>query len=184
MMNPLIKDDLEDTSTEKKTFKVDDIRSATWAMRKLKASADQDKEFKQVAQDQIDSINAWLKRKLDANATSREYLENLLTDYLFEQREKDPKFRIDTPYGMVSTRKSAAGVNWSDKKVLESLEKQGMDDFIRVKKEPDKTKIKKSFKFTANGKYVNDDGQIIEGATPKEATTKVTFHFNETGASL
>lgn len=184
MMNPLLMDDLEETSTEKKTFQVTDVSSASWAMRKLKASADQDKEFKKAAQEQIDSINAWLKRKLEANADSREYLEGLLTDYLFEQRKKDPKFRVDTPYGMVSTRKSPAGVNWSDNKVLESLEKQGMDNFIRTKKEPDKAKIKKEFKFTEGGKYVNEDGQIIEGATPKESTTKVTFHFNETGVSL
>ncbi|WP_203648956.1 host-nuclease inhibitor Gam family protein [Secundilactobacillus yichangensis] len=184
MMNPLIKDDLKDNSTEKKTFKVNDIGSATWAMRKLRAFDEQDKDFKRTAQDQIDSINAWLKRQLEANADGRSYLEGLLTDYMFEQRKKDPKFRINTPYGMVSTRKSPAGVNWSDKKVMESLEKQGMDDFIRIKKEPDKAKIKKSFKFTEGGKYVNEDGQIIEGATPKEATTKVTFHFNETGASL
>ncbi|HBF75537.1 MAG TPA: hypothetical protein DDW71_09810 [Lactobacillus sp.] len=64
MMNTLIKDDLEDTSTEKPTFKVNDIGSATWAMRKLKAFDEQDKDFKKTAQDQIDSINAWLKRKL------------------------------------------------------------------------------------------------------------------------
>uniref|UniRef100_UPI002FD97D25 host-nuclease inhibitor Gam family protein n=1 Tax=Lactobacillus acetotolerans TaxID=1600 RepID=UPI002FD97D25 len=122
MMNTLIKDDLEDTSTEKPTFKVNDIGSATWAMRKLKAFDEQDKDFKKTAQDQIDSINAWLKRKLEKNADSRSYLEGLLTDYLFEQRKKDPKFRVDTPYGMVSTRKSPAGINWSDNKVMESLE--------------------------------------------------------------
>jgi hypothetical protein len=178
MMNPLEQFDLDGEETDVNTrFEITDLDAATWAMRKLKAFDDQDAEYKRVAQTQIDSIQDWLDRKLEGNNQSREYMQGLLTDYLFKQREKDPKFKIDTPYGTVSTRKSAVGVNWLDDKVVSSLEKQGLDDLITIKKSPDKKAIRKAFSFQA-GKYVNEDGQVIEGATEKESVIKPVFKFN------
>lgn len=178
MMNPLEQINSESVDqTADSRFKITDLGSATWAMRKLKALDDQDTENNVVAQEQISSINEWLDRKKQINADSRQYLQGILSDYLFEQRVNDPKFKIDTPFGTVSTRKTAAGVNWSDAKVVESLKKQGLKDYIRVKEEPDKKAIKQGFKFV-NGKYVNEDGQVLEGATEKESTINTVFKFN------
>lgn len=177
MMNPLVQHDLEDETTTKPTFQVTDISSATWAMRKLKASVEQDEELKKAAQAQIQDIQDWLDNKLKANEDSRSYLKGLVTDYLFKEREQDPKFRVETPYGTVSTRKNPAGVLWSDAKVLGSLKDQGLTDLIITEEKPDKKAIKKAFSFQ-NGKYVNEDGQVLEGTSEKESTIKVNFKFN------
>lgn len=178
MMNPLEQFDIEeDETTSSKRFEITDLDSATWAMRKLKAFDDQDAEYKRVAQSQIDSIEDWRDRKLESNSQSREYMQGILVDYLLKERQKNPKFKIDTPYGTVSTRKSPAGVNWSDAKVVSSLKKQDLNELIKVTEAPDKAAIKKAFSFQGN-RYVNEDGQVLEGATPKESVIKPVFKFN------
>lgn len=169
-MDALEKYDLEnDEVVNKPKFEISDLSSATWVMRKYRALAAKDDELKKVALEQKESIDAWLESKLQANQDSRAFFEGLFADYLTKLREDDPKARIETPFGTVSTRKTPTGVNWSDEAVVRSLEKQGLNDLINIKKTPDKKQIKKQFHFV-KGRYVNDDGLMIDGATEKEAT--------------
>lgn len=169
-MDALEKYDLEnDEVVGKPKFEITDTSSATWAMRKYRALAAKDDEIKRVALEQKESIDKWQEDKLQVNQDSRGFFEGLFADYLAKLRQDDPKARIDTPFGTVSTRKTPAGVIWEDATVIKSLEDQGLDDLISVKKSPDKKQIKKEFHF-ANGRYVNDDGQMISGATRKEST--------------
>ncbi|CAJ1227083.1 hypothetical protein LZY01_23730 [Levilactobacillus zymae] len=171
-MDALEKNDLDQVEDTKPSFKITDLSSATWAMRKYRALVAADNDVKGVAQEQINSIEEWRDKKLELNKESRGFFENLLGDYLAELRRDDPKARIETPFGTVSTRKKAAGVTWSDSTVVQSLKQQGLDDLIRVKEEPDKTAIKKRFHFVG-GRYVNDDGQLLAGATEREATVSL-----------
>lgn len=169
-MDALEKHDLEnDEVVIKPKFEITDLSSATWVMRKYRALAAKDDEFKKVALEQKESIDTWLESKLQANQDSRAFFEGLFADYLTKLREDDPKARIETPFGTVSTRKTPTGVNWSDEAVVQSLEKQGLNDLINIKKTPDKKQIKKQFHFV-KGRYINDDGLMIDGATEKEAT--------------
>lgn len=168
-MDALEKHDLEnDEVVIKPKFEITDLSSATWVMRKYRALAAKDDELKKVALEQKESIDTWLESKLQANQDSRAFFEGLFADYLTKLREDDPKARIETPFGTVSTRKTPTGVNWSDEAVVQSLEKQGLNDLINIKKTPDKKQIKKQFHFV-KGRYVNDEGQIIDGASEKEA---------------
>jgi len=168
-MDALEKYDLEnDEEVSKPNFEITDLSSATWAMRKYRALAAKDDELKKVALEQKESIDAWLESKLQANQYSRDFFEGLFADYLTKLRKNDPKARIETPFGTVSTRKTPTGVNWSDETVVQSMEKQGLNDLINIKKTPDKKQIKKQFYFV-KGRYVNDEGQIIDGASEKES---------------
>lgn len=181
-MDALQKYDLtcEDGQEDKPKFEVTDLSSATWVMRKYRALAASDDEVKQVAQEQINDIKKWLEGQLQANKDSRSFFEEKLADYLAKLREADPKAKIKTPYGTVSTRKTRAGVIWSDQTVVESLEKQGLTDLIRVNKEPEKKEIAERFHFV-NNRYVNDDGQVLEGASPKEVTESLAIKPTKEG---
>lgn len=186
-MNALEKMDLEDArnQTEKPQFEITDTSSATWAMRRYQALIADDEDSKRSAEEQIKDIEKkikavqkWLDDKLQANAESRAFFEEKLADYLIKLRADNPKARINTPFGTVSTQKSRKGVLWSDETVVKSLEKQGLSDLIRVKKEPDKKEIAKHFHFVGN-RYVNDDGLVLDGALPKEVTESLKIKLTE-----
>jgi len=180
-MDALEKYDLEDDEVVgKPKFAITDTSSATWAMRKYRALKAKDDDIKKVAREQKESIDEWQEKQLQANQDSRGFFEGLFADYLTKLRQDDPKARIDTPYGTVSTRRTPEGVNWSDAAVLKSLEEQGLDELIAVKKSPDKKAIKADFNFV-NGRYINGDGQVLEGATEKEATEKLVVKPNKEG---
>lgn len=180
-MDALEKYDLTTTEqTDKPKFEVTDLSSATWVMRKYRALITADDDVKRVAQEQITDIQKWLDEQLQANQDSRAFFEEKLGDYLTRLRVDDPKAKIKTPYGTVSTRKSRAGVVWSDEAVVKSLEDQGLTELIRVKKEPEKKEIAKQFHFVGN-RYVNDDGQVLVGASPKEATESLTIKPTKEG---
>ncbi|NLR08696.1 MULTISPECIES: host-nuclease inhibitor Gam family protein [Lactobacillaceae] len=186
-MDALEKMDLEDARNEadKPKFEITDTGSATWVMRKYQALVANDEDSKRDAEEQIKDIKKkikvvekWLDNKLQANAENRAFFEEKLADYLMKLRIDDPKARIDTPFGTVSTQKSRKGVLWSDEAVVKSLEKQGLSDLIRIKKEPDKKEIAKHFHFVGN-RYVNEDGLVLEGALPKEVTESLKIKLAE-----
>jgi hypothetical protein len=180
-MSALPKLDLENESTEveKPKFEVHDLSSATWVMRKLRDFNNQDTEVKRVAQEQIVAIQKWQQKELEKNESSREYMEGLLSDYLHDMRQTDPKARISTPYGTVSTRKQREGVNWpNDKKLVQSLSDQGLTQYLKPNPKPDKTAIKKDFHFVGDH-FISNDGMILDGPTIKPASETTMFKFNE-----
>ncbi|MFC6180318.1 host-nuclease inhibitor Gam family protein [Lactiplantibacillus daowaiensis] len=177
MINAILKDELKSVNErEDEGFQINSLQTADWAMRKLQAIDEQDKETAATAQADLDKTIAWRDRKLTENQASREYFQGLLKDYLYRERKHDKKFKIDTPHGKVSTRKNAAGLNYDDVTVIKSLKKQGATDFIRVKEELDKKSLKKQGQII-NGKFVLDDGEVIDGVTEKPATESVSFKF-------
>jgi len=172
-MNALEKFDLEDDEEiSKPEFVVNNLSSATWVMRKLRALDTQDAAINADADEQIKAINEWRDSELEKNSGSRANFHGYLWAYLDQLREEDPKARISTPYGTVSTRKTPASVEWSDADLLASLKEQKLSGLIRVKEEPDKKAIKKEFSFV-KGRYVNADGQELKGAAEKAAYVKL-----------
>lgn len=177
MMNALLKDELKTVNErEAKDFKISSLQEADWAMRKLQAMGAQDDDYKATAKANTDDVNAWLERKLTENQASREYFKGLLQDYLYEQRKTDKKFKIDTPHGTVTTRKVPAGLKYQDAVVLKSLHDQGANRFIRTKEEVNKADLKKNGSLI-KGKFVLDDGEIIDGISEKPASESVNYKF-------
>ena len=181
-MDALLKQELEQVheSTRDEAFQINDLGGATWAMRKLQAVEAQENEIKKTAGDELAKIREWEDLELVKTKSDREYFESLLEDYYIRMRSNDPKFRLSTPFGKVTSRKSPAGIDVSDaQKVIESLKKQGADQFIKVKEEVKKAELKKAGKFTDSGKFVLPDGEVIEGIRPKEVTEKITVKTEE-----
>ena len=93
---------------------------------------------------------------------NNQYLQYLIKTYLDKKREEDPKYKITTAIGTVSTRKST---NWKydDEKLLDFFKKNDMTKFIRVKEEVNKVDFKKEAIVTDSGVVVTEAGEIIDG---------------------
>ena len=176
-MDAMLKEELKTvTERENEGFKVDSLESADWALKKLKAIKEHDTDVKQVADNNIKQAQDWRDRELAKNQANREYFEGLLTDYLYQQRQTDKKFKIDTPNGRVLTRKTPAGLVYDDKVVINSLRNQGASQYIRTKEELNKADLKKAGRMVKD-KFVLDNGEIIVGVSEKPSQENVTFKF-------
>ena len=154
-------------------FTVQDLDSANWAFRKLAAIERKRNEIKELANKEIERIRQWQEQEEKGLNNSKEFFEGLLTEYFVRQKEVDPKFKLSTPYGKVSSRKQQPKWNYEDEKVLNWL-KENDKELIRVKYEPDKREIKKKYEVVGNT-VVTEDGEIVEGITVEERPDSINI---------
>lgn len=178
MLSPLERYEIEEAQEVKESFKVTDLESSNWCLRKLAALQKEQNEIDRLAQSELERIETWKAKEIEKINSSKEFFESLLGQYFVEQREVDKKFKISTPYGTVSTRKQQPKWEYNDKQVIESLKKSDMDNFIKTKEELDKAALKKAVKVV-EGKAITEDGEVIEGITVIELGEKVVVKVNE-----
>lgn len=97
MTNLLQESELQ--SDVKSTFEVTDLSSANWVFKKLEAISAKEKEIKDLAQSEVDRIKEWESKELESIQGNKEHLEYLVTEYYRAEKEKDSKFKLNTPYG-------------------------------------------------------------------------------------
>ncbi len=159
MSNILLENDLYEV---KEQFEVSDLQGATWCFRKLRAIEEKVEEVTSVAAVEIDRITEWLKGEVESLESDKAYFEGLLNEYYVKERAKDKKFKLSTPYGKVTARKTK---KWTyDDEVVKAYVKAEELPFIRIKEELDKVAIKKAFKDGVN----IQTGEYIPGITIEE----------------
>ncbi len=158
---------LQNTLTEEREgFKIENLEGATWAFRKLRAIENKEAEIKVIAEEEINRVNAWKEKELEQYAKDKEYFSYLLEEFYRAEKAKDKKFKLSTPYGKVTARKSSKWFYDDEKGLLDYLKENG-SCCIRVKEEVDKTELKKTFKDGVN----TETGEIIPGVRIEETET-------------
>lgn len=166
-----------EVSETQERFKIDNLEAANWAFRKLAAIERKKKEVQELAQKEIERIKTWEQQEISSLNNSKEFFEGLLTEYFAREREKDPKFKISTPYGKVSARKQQPKWHYDDEKLVNWL-LENDKELVRVKYEPDKNGIKKKYKVIGTN-VVTEDGEIVEGITVEERPEKIEIKVVE-----
>lgn len=166
--------DNDNDEDEEKSFEVHDLSSANWCLRKISVLDKQEAEMIELAEAEMLRIKGWLESKKKNIAYSKSKFENLLTTYLLKKRQDDKKFRVDTPYGSVGTRKPSIKWHYDDDKLVNWLKGSELNDYIRVKEEANKAGIKKDFNVVG-GRVVSSDGEIVEGIIIEELGEKVVI---------
>lgn len=143
---------------EREGFKIDSLEGATWGFRKLRAINEKESELKAIAESEIAKIRTWLESELKATQSDREYFEGILTEYYQNERQKNSKFKLSTPYGKVSSRKTDKYI-YEDEQAIKDYCNVNQLDCIRVKEELDKTAFKKICKDGIN----QETGELVPG---------------------
>jgi len=166
-------------------FVIADLNSANWAFRKLAAIEQKRNGIKELADKEMERIRNWQQQEEESLNNSKEFFEGLLTEYFVTQKEMDPKFKISTPYGKVSSRKQQPKWNYEDEKLIGYLENY-KPELIRIKKEINKNDFKKAVKekdgfiLTEDGKVVsNETGELIEGITIEKRPDSINIKVTE-----
>lgn len=146
---------------KQETFKIEDLKGASWALRKIKECKENILKKEELAKAEKERIEEWFKNETKSDLASIEYFNGLLVEYYKELKQKDPKAKISTPYGKVTARKTKKWNYKNENEFLEYLTSNGYNNLVRVKKEIDKTKIKKEFSVK-DGTVVNEEtGEIL-----------------------
>lgn len=161
-------------------FQIDNDQTANWALRKIKQHQQQIKNNNELAQAEIEKIEAWNQQENDKAQQSIDYFQGLLAHYAMKKREEDPKFKSQKlPHGNIGFRKKPAKWNYDDVALLETLKTNNLTDHINVTEKPNKSSIKKSFEVV-DGKVIDSEtGVVIEGITVEEQGEDFTVKVSD-----
>ena len=154
----------------KERFKIKDLSSLNWALRKLSALEKSHAEESELATIEIARIRAWFDKQDQSFQQSKNFLEGLIGEYAKEQRVIDPKWKSKkTPYGVVGFRKQQPKWNYGDEdKLVDFMEENGLDDLVKIEKKHIKADLKKLL-IVKDGIAVNPrTGEVIPQITVDE----------------
>lgn len=144
---------------EKEGFKIENLENATWAFRKLRAIANKEAEIKALAEAERNRVNSWEDAELKQYEADKQYFEYLLSEYYKKEKAKDKKFRLSTPSGKVTSKKTSTWI-YEEDKLIDYIKSNDLP-FIKTKEEIDKAGLKKCFKDGIN----EETGEVIPGIT-------------------
>ncbi len=154
----------EEDKEETQGWIIDDDVNAGWALRQYSLLDAELERKKNLAKEEQERIKAWLDQEQEKIEKKQALLSQSLSGYLYQLRRDDPKAKIDTPFGTVTTRKTPAKWTYDDETVIKFLHDAEMNEFIRVKEEVEKTPLKKALKVV-DGKAYTEAGEEVEGIT-------------------
>ena len=155
MSNALLQNDLEEV---REVFSINDLAGATWAFRKLRAIEEKQKEITAIATEEKQRVEEWLSKETKSLNDDKAYFEGLLSAYYIEERAKDKKFKLSTPYGKVTSRKTEKYIYEDEQAIMDYCNMNELD-VIRVKEELDKSAFKKICKGGVN----QETGEVVPG---------------------
>lgn len=163
MENTLVQQDLTEV---REGFKIENLEGATWAFRKLRAIENKEADIKAIAEEEIARVNNWKETELKQYEADKQYFEFLLSEYYKNEKAKDKKFKLSTPYGKVTSRKSSKW-NYENEEALTKYLKDNRPELVRVKEEVNKTELKKVFKDGID----KETGEVLPFVTIEETET-------------
>lgn len=155
----------------KERFKITDLDSLNWALRKLSALSKKQAQFDELMKSETERIKAWHASETKDINERVKFFEFLISEYADKRREEDAKFNKETtPYGEVSFKKQLPSWNFFDEnKIVEFLKNNELETLIRTTETiENKTNFKKFFDirqnvFVENGVVVDEAGEDGKG---------------------
>ncbi|WP_074951241.1 host-nuclease inhibitor Gam family protein [Alicyclobacillus macrosporangiidus] len=174
-MNPLYMQEIEELEQQpaeaRERFRVTDLASANWCMRKLAALKAQERDTNNLADAEIERIESWRRHELDKLRGSMEYLEMLLTEYHKQVLAQDTRAKtISTPYGKLKARRLPPKVEYDEEMLLAWAKGAGRTDFVRVREELAKDAIRDA---------VLRGGEAVPGVTVIDQGVKFSVEVTE-----
>ena len=133
---------------DKKEFKVTGLESADWCFERISEIEDKRAELTAYAEQKVAKIEKWLEEELKPLNRQLEYFKGLLVEYYAEQRAVDPKFKLSTPGGAVTQRKT--NVLKYDEAIMMDYLKTNHQDLVKTVEKFSKLEVKKVFKKALN----------------------------------
>lgn len=142
-------------------FKISDLSGADWAFEKLASIHARMKEKEQLAEEKRFKIDTWLETVTAEDKRSAEYFEALLITYYQELRSKDPKAKLSTPSGKVTSRKLQPKWEYDEERALQYF-KETHPEIVAVKESFNKAEAKKLLKPLETGQAVDENGEVLD----------------------
>lgn len=158
----------EEVEEKREVFEITSLSGADWCFERLKGIKANLEERKAYAEEEIKKYKEYIEAEEKKAADDIAYFEGLLRIYTDKRLEEDKDFKLKTAKGSASYGKVQKKWNYDEEVLLKDLEDKHLEDYIKVKKSIDKTKLKKDLNLVADNIVVDGNGEVVEGITITE----------------
>lgn len=158
-------ENLKDLSEEDKTrFKVTNSQTANWVFRKIKSINAKTKDIDSMYNEELNRINKWRESETKKYLELKSFFEGLITEHLIEEKNKDPKYKLSTPYGSAYVKTTPEKWIYEEETLLKWLDKNNKN-LINIEKSIKKKELKE-YAAVINGKAIDiNTGEEIQGVS-------------------
>lgn len=156
--NDSVINSINDEILEHETIR--DLEVATSIMKKVSFLKNLIEENSRIANLEILKIKEWEDSENKDLKEKMSYYENLLIEYFKQELEKNPKFKLSTPYGKVTKRANTKWI-YDEDEIVQYLEENNITNLITISKSIKKSELKKIY---PNG-IDTETGEVISGIT-------------------
>lgn len=151
-------------------FVIDNDHAADWALRKIAQKQRQIEANRQLAEDEIARITAWLEEVTTPLAGQADHLEALLVEYHRKLLAEDDKRKtVKLPGGNLVARKRPDNVEITDEEAFIEWAEAERHNLLHIKTSPDRNAIKEA---------VLKDGEVIPHVTPVKGDIQYRIETN------
>lgn len=163
-----LNDFLTGEKEEQEGFKIDSLAKASWAFRKVKENEEAIEEIENLAGYEKSKIDEWVKSESKKHKDDIRHFKIMLIEYYKTLKEEDPKAKLSTPNGKVTSRKRQPKYEFDEDRTLDYL-KENKPELVEVKEKFNKTDVKKELTVTDDYQVVDENGEILDfvKATPQ-----------------
>lgn len=168
-------DELNETVEEQPKFEITNLDSLNWAFRKISALTAQQAEIDGLAQAEKQRIQQWQDSETASIKDSIDYFKGAIAQYHAAELENGGKKTITTPFGKSKSTTSKEQPDAVDKSaLLAHVEENGLDQYVKVKKEVAWADIKKTLTIAEIDEkkvVIDETGQVVPGVSVKPEST-------------
>ena len=126
-------------------FRVDDLRKADWAVRKIAEIQSDYAAITAQYDQQMAAWKTWRDHEHERLEQQRAYFVGLLQAYFTQYRETHPRVKtLKVPHGALKLRKSPPQVLVTQEPIFLAWAKVEAPDLVRVKEEPNQSAIRQA----------------------------------------
>lgn len=152
------------TEEDKKKFKVTNAQSANWVFRKIRTINLKIKETDDMYNEELSRIQKWKESQNKQYEELKEFFEGLITEHIMEEKNKDPKYKLSTPYGSAYLKQNPDKWIYEEEKLKDWL-KKNKSDLLNIETSVKKKDLKE-YAAVINGKAIDiHTGEEIAGVT-------------------
>lgn len=165
---------------EENAFIIDNDKKADWAITQIKDAENECERLITLAEEQIADLHGRieeLKAKCD-NETA--YLKSLLDQYFRTVPHKETKTQETYKLlsGTLVMKKPSVKINHDDEKLIEYLENNDGNEYIKLKKSVDWAEFKKNLTVLDSGEIVDSElGTVIDSAVCSLEEVPASFNI-------
>jgi hypothetical protein len=158
-----------DTSEEENQgWRITGDLEADWAVKKIKAARADLERKKRLADAEIRQIEDWIKAEQEKTEKSTAFLEAKLKEYFSSLdkavlKETKTQLKYELRAGVLKLKKQTPEIKRDNNVLVRWLLDAGLDNCVKVKKEPDWAALKDNLQFVGDKTIHKETGEIVPG---------------------